>query len=375
MVLDLTRQLARRLAVRAQLLDRACDLDVVGLAGHLAGIQVDLTEAVARSADLVVRARLGAAARPGDLERAQANGALFEHRARLYPARDVALMRADMECWPGPRLRPWQDAYAAWADDNDACRRDLIAHLRSDGPLAARDLPDTCVRPWRSSGWTQGKNVMKLLELMEARGEVAVVGRESRERVWDLAERVHADHAPVPAPEAHLEWARRRLAALGIARPRALEADLEPYDVREVGVKARIAGVRGTWRVEESLLADLDDGWETARTAVLSPLDRLVFDRKRTLEIFEFDYQLEMYKPPAQRRWGYWAMPVLHADRLIGKIDATADRDAGVLHVDAVHADGAWDSGVTAAVHRDLAAMSAWLGLEVRLGPDVTPGR
>ena len=97
-----------------------------------------------------------------------------------------------------------------------------------------------------------------------------------------------------------------------------------------------IEGVRGKWRVDPAYL-DVEpfDG----RAALLSPLDRLVFDRKRMEEIFEFDYQLEMYKPAAKRRWGYWAMPILDGDRLVGKVDATADREGGVLRVNAVHED------------------------------------
>ena len=96
---------------------------------------------------------------------------------------------------------------------------------------------------------------------------------------------------------------------------------------------------KGTWRVDPAYLGLPFEG----RTALLSPLDRLVFDRKRLLEIFDFDYQLEMYKPAAKRRWGYWAMPILYGDRLVGKLDATADRKAGVLRVDAIHQDVAFD--------------------------------
>ncbi len=130
--------------------------------------------------------------------------------------------------------------------------------------------------------------------------------------------------------------------------------------MRDVGEPARVEGLRGTWRVDPELV---DDDFE-GRTAILSPLDRLVFDRKRMEDLFEFDYQLEMYKPAATRRWGYWAMPVLHGDTLVGKVDATADREAGVLVVDAIHEDGDWTRRLRAAVQDEVDALADWLGLE-----------
>ena len=202
---------------------------------------------------------------------------------------------------------------------------------------------------------------MKLLECLEGRGEVAVASREGRERQWDLAERIHPGDPPVPAEEAHRTLAERRLRACGIARPRALEAWYEPYDVRDVGEPARVEGLRGMWRVDPELV---DDDDFKGRTAILSPLDRLVFDRKRMEDLFEFDYQLAMYKPAATRRWGYWAMPVLHGDTLVGKVDATADREAGVLVVDAIHEDGDWTGRLRAAVQDEVDALAGWLGLE-----------
>ena len=102
---------------------------------------------------------------------------------------------------------------------------------------------------------------------------------------------------------------------------------------------------------------------EERTAAAGSPLDRLLFDRKRTGELLGFDYQLEMYKPAAKRRWGYWAMPVLYDDTLVGKLDATADREAGVLRVDAVHEDGDWTAQMRAAIDREIEVLAAWLGL------------
>ena len=125
----------------------------------------------------------------------------------------------------------------------------------------------------------------------------------------------------------------------------------------EAGEPATVEGVKGTWRVDPSYLGQPFTG----RAALLSPFDRLIHDRKRTLELFEFDYLLEMYKPAASRRWGYFALPILYGDRLVGKLDATADRKAGVLRVHAVHEDVAFTKTMTAAVHRELRDLARWL--------------
>jgi uncharacterized protein YcaQ len=84
-------------------------------------------------------------------------------------------------------------------------------------------------------------------------------------------------------------------------------------------------------------------------------------------ELFEFDYQLEMYKPAAKRRWGYFALPILVGDRLVGKLDATADRKAGQLRVTAIHQDMPFDAGMTAAVHDEIEDLAHWLELDLTL--------
>ncbi|MCF6377733.1 winged helix DNA-binding domain-containing protein [Nocardioides KLBMP 9356] len=359
---ELTPRQARRIALRAQLLDAERPTDALDVVRHLGFLQVDLTRVVAEHAHLALWTRLGSRYDAEDLEELIGDGALVEIRGVLRPSEDVALFAGDMAAWPGePPLKEWQEDLRDWVAANDGCRRDVLALLRAEGPTAARDIPDTCEVPWRSTGWTNDKNVMKLLECMEARGEVAVASREGRERRWDLAERIHPGDPPVPIAEAHLELARRRLRAAGIARPRALEDYEEKHDVRGVGEGARIEGVRGAWRVDPAYLDDYFEG----RTAILSPLDRLVFDRKRMEDVFGFDYQLEMYKPAAKRQWGYWAMPVLDGDELVGKVDATADREGGMLIVDAVHEDGEWSAARRRRVDAELAALGEWLGLEV----------
>ena len=176
-------------------------------------------------------------------------------------------------------------------------------------------------------------------------------------------ERVYPDDPVVPAGEALRIRNERRLRALGIARARGPECRVEQADVGEVGEPAVVEGVRGTWRVDPSLLGQPFSG----RAALLSPFDRLIHDRKRTVELFEFDYQLEMYKPAAKRRWGYFALPILYGDRLVGKLDATADRKAGVLQVNAIHQDVPFDKAMTAAVDQEIEDLARWLELDLML--------
>lgn len=257
----------------------------------------------------------------------------------------------------------WREYHRRWVGANDACRRDILDRLGAAGPLPSRELPDTCELPWKSSGWSNNRNVTKLLELMVQRGEVAVAGRSGGDRLWDLAERVYPDAPAVPVEEALRIRDERRLRALGIARARGPECQVEPADVGEAGEPAVVEGVRGEWRVVPAQLGQPFAG----RAALLSPLDRLIHDRRRTTELFGFDYQLEMYKPAAKRCWGYFALPILYGDRLVGKLDATVDRKAGALRVNALHEDEAFDKSLTEEVGREIEDLARRLGLEVVL--------
>jgi uncharacterized protein len=367
---QLSRTDARRIAVRAQALDSPRPTNLLDVVRQLTMLQIDPVAAVAPSADLVAWSRLGSAYKPTDLTAALEDRSLVEYRAMIRPAEDMALYRADMVAWDTAvlgQLPGWRTSRRDWVRANDACRRDILARLRDAGPLPLRELPDTCAVPWKSSGWTNNKNVPQLLDFMVVRGEVAVAGREGNERLWDLAERIYPDDPAVPTDRATRLRNEKRLHALGIARLRGPECPVEPWDVGEVGEPAVIEGVKGTWRVDPSYLGQPFKG----RAALLSPLDRLIHDRKRMAEIFEFDYQLEMYKPAAKRRWGYFALPILYGDRLVGKLDATNDRKAGVLRVAAIHEDIPFSKAMTAAVLREIGDLARWLQADLLLPEEI----
>jgi uncharacterized protein YcaQ len=353
----LSLEQARRIAVHAQLLDLPRPTDLVQTVERLTFLQIDPTAAVAPSADLVLWSRLGRAYHPDDLTTAlERDRTLVETVAYIRSPRDVAATIAEVrEAEPYPFM-------ATWLEANDSFRRDILAALESRGPLLSRDIPDTSVVPWPSTGWTNNRNLTKMLEALALRGEVAIAGRKGRQRYFDLPERVY----PPDLPRLTLEQAithrnERRLAALGIARATGTVMPGERNHVDDAGEPAEVEGVPGSWRVHPAYL-DVPDTF-SGRTALLSPFDRLVHDRVRAEQLWGFEYVLEMYKPRHQRRWGYFALPILHDDRLVGKLDAQADRKAGTLVVHAVHEDVRFTNTIRSAVHREIADLAAWLGL------------
>ena len=352
----LTKKKARRIAVRAQLLDAPRPTELLTVVHHLTLLQVDPTAAIAPSADLVLWSRLGSAYQPAQLKQAlEEDRTLFELDALVRPMSDVGLHLAV------PSPYGTSGTASAWVRENDRFRRDILEQLRKSGPLSSRDIRDTCVVPWKSTGWTNDRNVTQMLELLMIRGEVAIAGRDGRERLWDLAESVYpADVIVPPVEEAIRVKNEQRLASLGIARQKSRKMPLEPVDVGEAGEPAVVEGVKGEWRVDPAAIGEDFEG----RTALLSPFDRLVYDRARAEELFDFEYALEMYKPAAKRRWGYFALPILHHDRLVGKVDATADRKASALRVNAIHEGVKFTRTMSKAVQSELEDMASWLGLD-----------
>jgi hypothetical protein len=354
---ELTKKQARRIAVRAQLLDVPRPRDLLEVVERLTLLQVDPTAAIAPNADLVAWSRLGSSYRPEHLKQAlEVERTLFEFNALIRPMSDLGLFLA------GADGRRGTGTVDTWLRDNDRFRRDVLKLLKRSGPLTSRDIPDTCAVPWASTGWTNDRNVTQMLEFLQARGQVAISGRVGRERLWDLPERVYPAGVEIPSVgEAERIRNDRRLAALGIARAKARAMPMEPIHVGEAGEPAVVEGVKGEWRVDPAYL----DGGFKGRTALLSPFDRLIHDRGRTEELFEFEYTLEMYKPAAKRRWGYFALPILHGDRLVGKLDAIADRKASLLRVHAIHEDVSFSRAMATAVRKEIEDLANWLGLEV----------
>ena len=344
--------------MHAQLLDVPRPSDLVQTVERLTFLQIDPTAAIAPSADLVLWSRLGKRYDPADLVRAlEHDHTLVETVAFIRSPQDVPAVIAEI------RDGEQHPFITEWLAANDSFRRDILARLAAEGPLLSRDIPDTSVVPWPSSGWTNNRNITKMLEALALRGHVAIAGRKGRQRYWDLPERVYPPGMPtLTYDEAVTHRNERRLQALGIARSTGAQLPGEDPYAGSAGEPAEIEGIPGTWSVNPAYL-DLPDF--QGRTALLSPFDRLIHDRVRAEQLWGFEYILEMYKPKGQRRWGYFALPILHHDRLIGKLDALADRKAGALRINAIHEDIRFTKRMKADVQREIADLAEWLGLEV----------
>jgi uncharacterized protein YcaQ len=242
----------------------------------------------------------------------------------------------------------------------------VLDELRHRGPLMSRDFDDRAEVPWQTGGWNDGKSVTMMLERLWFRGKIATVGREGQQRIWDLAERVYPIGDRLPQAEVARRILERKLHVRGVARaeefnwtfdgrPPGWERALRSLVRDGTAVPATVDGLDGEWYAHAELLQRRF----RPRTTLLAPFDKLISDRERTLELFGFDYALEMYVPAAKRRWGYYVLPVLQGDRLVGRIDPLYDRKAGVLRINSVH----WEDGPVD-IDEPVRSLARWVGAD-----------
>jgi len=290
--------------VRAQLLDGSADgvLDTVRRLGFL---QMDPIATVATPQHLVLWSRLGSFD-TAELDRLLwEERELFEYDAFIYPIEDLPLQRARM----ARRRRGGKLKRDQWVRDflreNARFRRHVLRELERNGPLLSRDLEHDLMPTGEAHRWWGDRQVRLMLDILAMRGEIGVAGRAGKQRVWDLGERVFPQSETLPWREAERELERRRRRSLGVWRE------------------------RGEWVAHP----DLSDEPVPDRATLLSPFDRLVHDRDRAEALFGFHYRLEMYVPPTKREFGYYVLPLLVGDRLVGRAEPRFDRKTRKLEL------------------------------------------
>jgi hypothetical protein len=323
---------ARRIAIRAQALDGSAR-GVLSTVRRLGLLQLDPISVVAPPQHLVLWSRLG----PFDtaeLERLLwKQRKLVEWDAFLYPVEDLPLLKALMR----RRDRPLDLRIIAWLKEHAAFRRHVLNELRERGPLLSREIEDAPGHRREDHRWWGQRKMGLMLECLAARGQVAVVGRQGKQRLWDLAERWYPETETMPVPKALRLIEEKRFRAIGVRLERGRP----------------LAHPEAT------------DGPLPERVTFLSPFDRLVHDRDRALALWDFFYRLEMYVPAAKREYGYYVLPILHGDRIVGRIEPVFDRREKVLRVDGLW----WEKGEKPVdLDEPLASLAEFLGADTVAG-------
>jgi uncharacterized protein len=305
---ELSVEEARRIAIRAQGLDHV-ERSLLDTVRRLGFLQLDPISVVAPPQHLVLWSRLG----PFDTAELDRllwqERKLVEWRAFLYPSEDLPILRAFMR----RRDRPMDRNRREWLKQHAAFRRYVLRELGERGPLLSREIEDAPGHRREDHRWWGQRKMGLMLEVLAAEGQVAVVGRRGKQRLWDLAERWYPESETLPIAKARKLYEEKRFRALGV-------------------------------RLERGRLVahpEADDGPVPPRTTFLSPFDRLIHDRARTEALWDFYYRLEMYVPAAKREYGYYVLPILHGDRLVGRIEPVFDRKGGKLDIKGVW----WEEG------------------------------
>jgi uncharacterized protein len=321
---------ARRIAVRAQLLDGSA-VDPLDTVRRLGSLQIDVVQPVERPQHLVLFSRLGPGYDRAELDRLLwEERALFEWNAFIYPIEELPYVRARMRNWRRSRRTKSEQWVHEFLSEHRAFRRYVLRELEQRGPLLSRSLEDKTGGSRTDRRWWGPRNVGLMLLALHLRGEIAVAGRHGGEKLWDLAERWLPETGTASLAETQRTGAERRFRTQGVRKTRD-----------------------GGWEAHP----DATDGPVPDRAVLLSPFDRLVYDRARAESLWGFRYRLEMFVPKAKREYGYYVLPLLVGDRLVGRAEPRFDRASGRLEV-----LGAW--GDTSRLDDALHELAAWLGAE-----------
>ncbi len=385
----ITPALARQIAVTRQHLSgtpRPTE-HMLNVVRDMGCLQLDPTSAVARNHLLVLWSRMGIYDQSHLENLLWKERTLFEywaHAASIVLTEDYPI-HADMMRRYGQR-ESWGERTKSWMKENQALRDHILSQLAQHGPLSSKSFEDKSTTGWQSSGWTSGRNVSQMLDFLWTEGKILVTERRGGTRYWDLAERVLPDwhtHDPLPQEEVVKRAAQKSLRALGVGTSRqiiqhytrnrypelpavmkALEKEdrIERVEITEAGITWP-----GEWYMhvdDVPLLDALERGEFTPRTTLLSPFDNLICDRTRTEKMFNFEFRIEIYVPKDKRKYGYFVLPILHGDRLIGRIDPLMNRKENRLMVNAVYAEPDAPADAGGAVAEAVQNLAAFLSAE-----------
>jgi hypothetical protein len=325
--------------------------DVLSIIRQMAALQIDTINVVARSPYLVLWSRLGNYQNSW-LDELLAEGKLFEywsHEACFLPIEDYVLYRHQMI---SPQGLGWKYNHK-WLKENATQVDEVRQHIHKHGPSRSANFER---KDGKSGGWWEWKPEKRSLEVLFTTGEVMVARRHNFQRIYDLRERVHPqwrDERDLKTQiECQTQQVLQAVKALGIAkaswvadyfRMGKLESKIHPVTLakKELLLTVKVEG----WEQEayvhphhaETLQLAIDGKLKPTATRILSPFDPLVWDRKRAIELFNFDYKLECYTPAEKRRYGYFTLPILRRGTIVGRMDAKAHRKDGVFEIKSLH--------------------------------------
>jgi len=352
--IEFSIETARTMLLGAQGLDskpkRATKDDVRETIRRMGVLQIDSISVVARSPYLVLWSRLGSY-EPRWLDELLAEGALFEywsHAACFIPIEDYGLYRRLM-LEGGEKTRSWMRAHHEEIQH-------VMEHISQNGPVRSAEFART---DGRAGGWWEWKPEKRALEHLFAAGELMISRRENFHRVYDLRERVLANALPdwedALAPneqEVRRALALKAVRALGVAVARWVP---DYFRTPKKGVAGLLEALADEGSLVRTTIENFDEpayvhpdnaelaeeilssGSPSSFTTLLSPFDPVVWDRARALELFGFDYKIEVYTPAARRRYGYYSLPILHDGALVGRLDAKAHRKQDVFEIKSIH--------------------------------------
>ncbi len=386
-----TLENARRLAVTKQHLagrlpSKPNSNSILEVFRDLGCIQLDPISAVAPSHLIVLWSRLGNFD-TADLEQLLwRDKKLFEywaHQSSLVLMEDYPLYYYMMRGYPESLGPAWRQRVQRWLSEHSSLKDYVLRELRQKGPLLSRQFEDRSrVRP-RGSGWGSSGDVSRMLFNLFFKGEVMVVGRQGNQKLWDLSERFLPSWVPkkkLSEEEVEIEAVQRAIRALGTAnaseidfhflrgRYRNLNATLkrlqDESQIHPVEIDGKPIGTRERYihAKDIPLLEKIEEKWKP-RISLLSPFDNLICDRTRTRLLFNFDFTVEIYTPPHKRKYGYYVLPILYGDRLIGRIDPLMDRKKKTLLIKAVHAERNAPKGseISAQIAKTIESLSRFL--------------